>query len=196
MFELFRAGEQISREDFRRRLNAIPEVTLGSIQAGPGIRILPTGTGGMSISATATGSNQRGMGSGDGAFLVYYVSALNVDGDTIDCVTYDPVAEEYSETITSVKKPPMLQKSTYNGLSITYTDGREIAYDVTDLDAAYQRRATWTEDEEEITEVQAITPAYGIYEKLMVVPYDGALYDATPGRSWALATVQPPPPEA
>jgi hypothetical protein len=116
------------------------------------------------------------------------VVSLNADGDQITVYLYDYSEAGWKSTTSSIYKPQFLQYSEWIG-TVTYTDGAEITYDVTDLDKKYQRRATWEdEEEEEQTEVQEITSPYAVDEILYCIQErNGDLIDMNfAGRHWAV----------
>ena len=111
------------------------------------------------------------------------VSALNADGNNIDCYLWDSDTSAWEATTTSVLKPYDLRKSTYSGNTITYTDGTSVTYSATGVTDTYERVADYGGAE---TETQSITSPYAVDEVLQVYK-DGANWADlnTAGRHWA-----------
>jgi hypothetical protein len=121
------------------------------------------------------------------------VKELHSDGNQITVYLYDYVAADWKPTTTNINKPYYLRKDSWNAQTIEYTDGTERTYNVTDLDAKYQRRAVWEVDEVEVEEIQEITAPYAVNERLYIMQdRAGLLYDTnTAGRHWAAAIEEP-----
>jgi hypothetical protein len=150
---------------------------------------LPSGDGGITISAARPSlqdSAGRGGSGGDGAqVLLGQVISLDSGGDLINCYMWDPSAGDWSTSATQIYKPYILCASTYTGYTITYTDGAVIAYNTTDLVAAYERRAVWDGGDSE--EIQVITSPYFAGEILCIAQNQvGNMIDTNQaGRHWA-----------
>jgi len=116
------------------------------------------------------------------------VASYDPGGDLINVYLYDYGSEAYSVTITAVYKPIDLMYSEWNGQTIVYLDGTSRTYDAVGLDSTYQRRATWTVDEVEYTEVQEITESYRFYGNIWIIRTpDGELVDINQaGRTWGV----------
>lgn len=182
--EIFRHGEPLTR----RGLNSILPTAMRSITAGPGIRILPTADGiCIASDGNMRGRQGGGVGGGGGGGILQCILDEITDGNALSVFLYAG-SDTYSETTTSVLKPPYLRYSFWGGNTITYTDGREISYNTTSLDAKYQRRATWDTE----TEIQEITSPYAVGEMLLLcTDQDGNLVDMNvSGRHWARALDQ------
>jgi hypothetical protein len=187
--ELFPTGTKVTREG----LNMIPRHTLNMIRPGPGIRMFPTGDGGVCIGAyiDSARQNQGGLMGGGAAFnpedaaKIYCgkVQSLDAGGNLINVYLYDYDTDAWEVSITQIYKPFVLMYSTWNGVTITYTDGTSRTYNATSLNKRYQRRATWGI----YTEIQYITEPYYAGEYLWLVKtQDGNYIDINQaGRSWA-----------
>lgn len=177
MFNMLPTGEPLTR----RMINDIPRYVLSMIRPGPGIRIFPSGDGGVCISADEVRRSGGGVGGGGGARGAAFVS-LNADGNTMEVYLWEGSA--WATSTTTVYKPYILRYSYWNGATIVYADGTSRTYDATALDKAYQRRATWTGGN---TEIQEITSPYGVGESLNIVTdMDGNMMDDNnAGRHWA-----------
>jgi len=185
MFDLFPAFTKITRAG----LNNIPHAVLSMIRPGPGISIFPTGDGGICIGTLERqGMQQGGLagGGGGGSVILAAFVSLNAGGDTMEVYLW--AGSGWSETTTTVYKPIIFRVSEWNGATITDAAGVARTYSVTDLDAKYQRRATWTVDEVEYTEVQEITSLYEVGQKLyMKVGAEGYYVDDNnAGRHWGV----------
>lgn len=181
MFDLFPAFTKITREG----LNNIPRAVLSMIRPGPGISIFPTGDGGICISTQQRqGMQQGGLTGGGGGGndrLAKFVS-LNEDGDTMEVYLWS--GTDWDVATTTVYKPYKFQKSLFaDGLTHTFADGESCTFNVTSLNARYQRRRLW----ETFSEVQEITEAYEIDEKLqIIINGEGNYMDSNnAGRHWA-----------
>lgn len=196
--DLFPAGTKVTREG----LNMIPRATLSMIRPGPGIRMFPTGDGGVCLSTYPEFNRGQGgiMGGGGAAFNPADVTALylgkvhslDAGGDLINVYLYDYEADTWEVATTAIYKPHILRYSYWNGATITYTDGTSRTYNATGLNIRYQRRATWTEDTTEYTEVQEITEPYAVDEWIFIAKtQDGDRFDTNQaGRAWARALEQ------
>jgi len=189
MFDLFPAFTKITREG----LNNIPRAVLSMIRPGPGISIFPTGDGGICISTQQQQGMQQGglMGGGTpNSATPMMLGRLDsiYDGNILLVYLYDYDAGDWDAFMTAIYKPHLLRYDTWSTGSITYMDGTTRSYDVSDLDARYQRRATWEIDGDEYTEVQEITEPYFAGEWIWIFQtVDGALVDSNQGaHAWAV----------
>jgi len=189
--DLFPAGTKVTRE----RLNMIPRATLNMIRPGPGIRMFPTGDGGVCLSTYSEFNRGQGglMGSGAAfnpadvtALYLGKVHSLDADGDLINVYLYDYEADTWEVATTPIYKPHILRYSVWNGASITYLDGTTRTYNATNLNKRYQRRATWVDGGTK-TEVQEITEPYFLNEWIWIMKTtDNNLIDVNQaGRGWA-----------
>jgi hypothetical protein len=161
MRDLFRQGQRIPLVN---ALNMIAPETLRAIHPGPGINIVSTGDG-ISISTKIdNGANNKQMRD---PFFWALVASLDEGGDLINVYTWDYANNDWFATTTTVYKPYYLMLTSWDGQTITYTDGREVTYSSTSLEPKYQRRATWTEDAIEYDEVQDITAPYAVGEQIL-----------------------------
>lgn len=191
--DLFPAGTKVTREG----LNMIPRATLNMIRPGPGIRMFPTGDGGVCIGTYSERNNQgqgglMGGGAADKpadvtALYLGKVHSLDADGDLINAYLYDYEADTWEVATTAIYKPHVLRYSVWNGATITYLDGTTRTYNATGLNKRYQRRATWTEGSTQFTEVQEITEPYSYGEWLWILTTPaGDMIDINQaGRAWA-----------
>jgi len=169
----------------RRLINDIPRYVLGMIRPGPGIRIFPSGDGGVCIAADEARRSGGGIGGGGSSGnirLAKFVS-LNADGNTMQ-VLMQAGLEESEATI---YKPMKFQKQFYDdGETHWFSDGTEATFDTVDLNAAYQRRKNWSEGGDDYSEVQEITEAYDVGEWLHVVtdPFGDLVDNNNAGRHW------------
>lgn len=99
-------------------------------------------------------------------FRMAQVVALDADGDRIEVYLWDNDTQAWETETTLVYKPQYLRASYWEGQTLTYTDGTAYSYNATGLDKTYQRQATWDGGVE--TELQEITPPYGVGEEIMV----------------------------
>jgi hypothetical protein len=176
MRQLFRPGDKLTAES----LNNILPTTLRSIYAGPGIRILPNGAG-ISISAIAQPRRGGGGASSGSDIQTAKLKSLDAGGNTMTVYLWDSSVDNgedppgaWSTTETTVFKPFILMPASFliNSLTqktITYTDGTERTYNITSLDAKFQRRCKWTDSESNnYEEIQEITSPYFPNEILRV----------------------------
>lgn len=183
--DLFPAGTKVTREG----LNMIPRATLNMIRPGPGIRIFPTGDGGVCLSTYSEFNRGQGGlmggGGGGGNWEIGKVASLDAGGDLINVYLYNYGTGAWEGTLTQIYKPHILRYSYWNGATITYTDGTSRTYNATGLNKRYQRRATW--DGGSKTEVQEITEPYAVNEWLFIAQtQDGDRFDTNQaGRAWA-----------
>ena len=185
MFDLFPAFTKITREG----LNSIPRAVLSMIRPGPGISIFPTGDGGICISTQQQqGLQQGGLagGGGGGNDRLAKFASLNIDGDTMEVYLWN--GTDWDVATTAVYKPIIFRVSGWNGATITDAAGMARTYSVTSLNIRYQRRATWTVDAVNYTEVQEITSLYEVGQKLYLkIDPTGYLFDDNnAGRHWGV----------
>lgn len=160
MRDLFRQGDRLTYQG----LNSIGPYTLRSIHAGPGINIVSTGDG---ISISTKIDPMSGVKPMRDPFFWAKVESLDAGGDKINVYTWDFANDTWYTETTQVYKPYYLMLTSWDGQTITYTDGREVTYSTTSLESKYQRRATWTEDATEYDEVQDITAPYAVGEQIL-----------------------------
>lgn len=176
--ELFPTGTKVTREG----LNNIPRATLNMIRPGPGIRMFPTGDGGVCISANEIKERNGGVGGGGAKTRTGKFASLNADGDTMEVYLW--AGTDWEATTTTVYKPYKFRKTLFaDGATHTFADGTSCTFNVTSLDAKYQRRRLWST----YSEVQEITEAYEIGEKLALeIDNEGNYMDSNnAGRHWA-----------
>jgi hypothetical protein len=170
-----RRGQPCNPEQYAN----LQEETMRRIVPGAGVTKSQFGEN-LMINSTATGGGRGGAIIKIGAF-----ASLNADGNTMEVNMWN--GTDWDATTSTIYKPMKFQEQMWNGLTLPDAIGVERTYDVTDLDIRYQRRATWTVDEVEYTEVQEITSLYEVGEWLYII-YDvcGNIVDCNnAGRHWA-----------
>ena len=182
--ELFPIWERLTVPEFKGRLNTLPREILRMVRPGPGIRVFPSGDGGICIAADGAGRVMRGGGGGGVVSTSGQFVSLNADGDTMEVYLWTGSA--WATSTTTIYKPYILRYSYWNGATITYADGSSRSYNATSLSKAYQRQATWTGGN---SEIQEITSPYGVGETLNIVGdiAGNLMDDNNAGRHWAEA---------
>jgi len=150
--------------------------------------MFPTGDGGVCLSTYSEFNRGQGglMGGGGAASLAGIFSSLNADGNTMEVNLWD--GNGWSANTTTIFKPPIFQAQAWNGETIVRSDGTSVTYDVIGLNMAYQRRATWTVDAVDYSEVQEITGPYEV-GKILYIKIDcfgNMVDDNNGGRHWGV----------
>ncbi len=186
MFQILPTGQRLTREI----INNIPRFVLSMIRPGPGIRIFPSGDGGLCISTdmvtAGQGRQSMGGGGGGGGSVLYLgkFASLNSDGNTLAVYLYNYDTEAWATSTTNIYKPVNLRYDTWNGKTLTYADTTQRTYDASGLFKQYQRRASWVGGN---TEIQYITEMYYVDEILHIEKTQDGIYvdKNNAGRGWA-----------
>lgn len=178
MFDLFPPWEPITRA----KLNSIPREVIRMIRPGPGIRLFPSGDGGVCISTESVGRGRGGGvgGGGGGGLYMGKFSSLDSNGSTMQVYLWNWSTGAYASTTITVRKPEILIVS--SGVTITWADGTTGVATTTGVEARYQRVLTI----DAYSETQNITPMYGINEIIYIERRpDGVYIDKNQaGRNW------------
>lgn len=117
-----------------------------------------------------------------------YAEVQSVDEDYITCKMYDTVTGSASGSNFAVAKPPLLQQSTFDGVSITYIDGETVTYTKDATDPEYKRN----HDNGTTSADFVITPNWYVGEVILILRLptyvNGTTYnwvEMAIGRYWA-----------
>ena len=179
MLDPFPPGVRVTRAG----LNNLPRHILGMIRPGPGIRMMPSGDGGFSLS-TELPRTRGGAASPAAGLQRARVIELHEDGDAIACYLWQ--GDDWSQETTLVLKPDEMQVSVFDDQTLTYTDDTPAQYaTVVDFDKRFERRVIWEGGAR--SEVQAITAPYRVGETLWVFQDSDLVWHDynQAGRHWA-----------
>jgi hypothetical protein len=180
--EFFPIWEHLTVGQLKGRLNELPRMTLRMLRPGPGIRLFPSGDGGVCIAVDDGGRGRAGAGGGGGGGGLYMgkFSSLDSNGSTMQVYLWNWSTSAYDSTTTTVRKPEILIVS--SGTTIEWADGTEGSATTTGVNARYQRNLTI----DAYTETQNITPMYATNEVIYIERRpDGVYIDKNQaGRNW------------
>ena len=87
----------------------------------------------------------------------------NIHDDYLDCKLYNPITDDALDQIVPVAKPRILQRSAFDGQTISYEGGDSFSYSYSN---ATERTATNTSNSE--TETQVVVPEYFVGDLILV----------------------------
>lgn len=135
------------------RLNKMQNTVIRGFRGSPGVA---TQVRGSNVTITNTQRTVRDLG------LLQMMRIDGIQNDYLECFLYNAVDDSYGEDAVYVAKPFMLQRTPFDGETISYPNGQDIEY-------SYSEDHKRTADDGSSDETQVVIPYYYANEIILAV---------------------------